>query len=329
MQDGLNEDFLVRSEHYAKTMEETVLPALVTRQRDSRIKGDGGRELFCSFFTADHPIGTALIMHGFTENAFKFSELIYSLVRAGFNVCAYDQRGHGRSGRDEGIDDLSLTHVKDFNEYVRDMEIVCDTVMKDSPKPWVVFCHSMGGAVTGLFLERHPGVFARVAMCAPMIAPNRGGTPCFLAKGLCRCAKLAGKGRQRLFLSKPYAGPEDFATSAATGRERFDWYDAIKAANPLYHNNGPTYDWTLQSLRVSRMLLWPGRVEKIDADVHVYSAALDTVVLASGQQRFVKRLRHGALTVVQDAKHEIYRSSDDVLFPWWHQVLAFLKGEEG
>lgn len=328
MPEGLTEDYLVKSDHYAETMNETVIPALLIRQKDVRLQGDGDVELFCSFYTADDPIGTALVVHGFTENAFKFSELIYSLVHAGFNVCAYDQRGHGRSGRVKGIDDLSLTHVRDFNSYVRDMETVIDNVMKNSPKPWVVFCHSMGGAVTGLYLERHPGVFARAALCAPMIAASRGHVPFFAIKAICRGAKLIGKGKKRIFLSKPYDGPEDYATSVATGKERFQWYDAIKAANPRYHNNGPTYDWTLQSMQVSQMLLWPKRVEKIDAQVRLYSAALDTTVLASAQRMFVKRLRHGKMIEVKGAKHEIYRSTDDVLFPWWHHVLAFLKGEE-
>lgn len=266
-----------------------------------------------------------MLVHGFTENAFKYSELIFSLVRAGFNVCAYDQRGHGRSWRDERITDPSLTHVKDFNEYVRDMECVCDQVMKNSPKPWVIFSHSMGGAVTALYLERHSGVFARAALCAPMIAANRGGMPFLLVKAICRGAVLAGKGRQRIFLSKPYAGPEDFSTSAATGKERFDWFDAIKAARPEFSNNGPTYGWTLQSMRVSQMLLWPGRVEKIDAEVRLYSAELDNAVLPQAQRMFARRLKHGQMTVVKGAKHEVFRSTDEVMFPWWHQVLAFLQ----
>ncbi len=319
-----NEDWLAFSSSYSRTMEEAVLPWLREHEQDRRIPGGDGKELFCSWFTADHPIGTVLVMHGFTENAFKYSELIFSLLHAGLNVCAYDQRGHGRSWRDGRIDDLSLTHVADFNEYVADMECVCDTFLRDTTLPRLLFCHSMAGAVGGLFLERHPGFFSKALFSSPMIAADRGHVPFFLVKALCRCAKWTGHGKDRIFISKPYGGPEDFATACATGRERFDWYDAIKAAHPEFTNNGSTYDWTLQSMRVSQMLLWPGRVEKIDADVLVYSAAQDTVVLPRAQRMFVRRLKRGRLRVVEGAKHEIYRSSDDVLFPWWHEALAFL-----
>lgn len=323
----LNEDGLILSDRYQETMDQIVLPYLKERETDRVIRGCGDREVFCSFFTADAPRGTAVIVHGFTENAFKFSELIFSLLHAGFHVCAYDQRGHGRSYRDERVKaDPSLTHVDHFEEYVRDLEIVCDTFLKDRPRPYVVFAHSMGGAVTSLFLERHPGVFDRAALCAPMIAPNRGGLPYAAGVLVCGGAKLLGQKKKRIFMSKPYAGPEDFDTSCATGRERFDWYDRIKAERTEFQNNGPTYGWTLESLHVTKKILAPGAVEKIDIPVRVYGAQEDNSVLPEEQAAFASRLKNGNRQVISGSRHEIYRSSDEVLFPWWHQVLEFLKG---
>lgn len=322
-----NEDGLILSARYAETMKETVLPYLSARQRDETVQGEGGKPLFCSVFTADEPRGTAVIVHGFTENAFKYAELIYSLLQNGLNVCAYDQRGHGRSWRSDAVkQDPSLTHVDRFEEYVGDLKAVCDTLLKDQPRPWVVFAHSMGGAVTGLFLERYPGYFDRAALCAPMIAPNRGGVPLAAAKLMCLGAKALGREKKRIFLSKPYAGPEDFDTSCATGRERFDWFDRVKAETPLYQNNGPTYQWTLESLRVTKKLLAPGAVEKIAIPVRVYGAQEDHSVLPDPQAAFAARLKNGGRQVVPGSRHEIFRSTDEAMFPWWHEVLAFLKG---
>lgn len=325
-----NEDHLILSERYRETMDRVVLPWLREREKDETIPGDGGKPLFCSFFTADDPRGTAVIVHGFTENAFKYSELIFSLLHAGFSVCAYDQRGHGRSYRDEQVkqQDMSLTHVDRFGEYVKDLEIVCGRYLKDAPRPHVVFAHSMGGAVTGLFLESHPGVFDRAALCAPMIAPNRNGVPFAAALAMCRGAKLAGKGKERLMMSKPYDGPEDFATSCATGKERFDWYDAVKAARKEFWNNGPSFQWTLESLQVTKKILAPGAVERIEIPVRVWGAQEDHSVLPDKQEAFAKRLKIGGRQVVPGSRHEIYRSGDAALFPWWHEVLAFLEGKE-
>ncbi len=321
----LNPDGLVLSEHYAETMENVVLPYIRQRRTDTTVNGDGGRPLFCSRFDADSPVGTVVIVHGFTECADKFAELIHSLLKNGYSVCAYDQRGHGRSWRAEGLGDLSLTHVDDFDEYVRDLKCVCDQVVFAMPKPWMLFAHSMGGAVSSLFLERHPGVFAKAALCAPMIAPNLGGLPDAAARLMCGAAKLLGARKKRIFASKPYAGPEDFATSCATDRARFDWFDAIKAGTPAFQNNGPTYGWTAQAMRASRMVLESGAVERIDASVRVYGAEDDNSVLPGPQADFAARLKNGVRTVVRGSKHEIFRSTDEVLFPWWKEILAFFE----
>ena len=320
-----NADGLALSADYAATMEEAVLPYLASRRRDTTLAGAEGRPLFCSRFDAENPAGTAMIVHGFTENADKFAELIHSLLRNGFSVLAYDQRGHGRSWRDPALGDVSLTHVDRFEHYVEDMEAVADGLLKAMPRPWVLFAHSMGGAVSALYLERHPDVFDRAALCAPMIAANLGGMPPAAAKVMAGGAAALGKLKKRIFASRPYAGPEDFAASCATGRERFDWYDAVKAANPAFHNNGPTYGWVREAVRASEMILAPGAVERIAAPVRVFTAEDDNQVMPDAQAAFVARLRDGRRELVQGAKHEIYRSTDGVLFPWWHGILEYYK----
>ena len=322
-----NADGLVRSEGYARTMAEAVLPRLRACRTDGTIPGADGRPLFVSRFDAASPRGTVVIVHGFTECADKFAEIIHSLLANGLSVLAYDQRGHGRSWRAEGLGDLSLTHVDRFGEYVGDLEQVVARALAGMPRPWTLFAHSMGGAVSALFLERHADVFSRAALCAPMIAPNLAGIPAALGKVICAVPKALGRGRKRMFASKPYAGPEDFATSCATGRARFDWFDAVKAATPEFQNNGPTYGWTLESAKVTGRILAPGEPEKIACPVRLYTAALDNTVLPEAQKQFISRVKQGSHQTVEGAKHEIYRSADDVLFPWWHNVLSFLKGE--
>lgn len=319
-----NPDGLVLSGDYARTMEEAVLPRLAACRRDVVV--ESGPRLFCRCYDAEKPLGTVLIVHGFTENADKFAELIYSLLQNGYSVVAYDQRGHGRSWRDPAISDLSLTHVDRFDDYVGDLERVVGGPLAGMPKPWFLFAHSMGGAVSSLFLERHGGVFGRVALCAPMIAPNLGGLPPAAARLLCGAETLLGRDKRRIFASKPYSGPEDFATSCATGRERFDWYDALKAHTPEFQNNGPTYGWTREAIRASRMVLEPGAVEKIDAAVRLYTAEDDNSVMPDAQIAFAARLRDGVRTLVPGSRHEIYRSGDDVLFPWWREILEFYRG---
>ena len=318
-----NADGLVRSDHYAGTMNDVVLPWLAGRRTDATVAGEGGVPLFCSRFDAEKPRGTVLIVHGFTENAEKYDELIHSLLNSGYSVVAYDQRGHGRSWRDPAISDISLTHVNRFGEYVADLKAVCDGVLVAMPRPWLLFAHSMGGAVSSLFMEQYPGVFAKAALCAPMIAPNLGGLPPAAVKLLCGTLGLLGRDKKRVFASTPYAGREDFATSCATGRERFDWYEALRARTPEFRNNGPTFGWTLEAIGASKAVLAPGAVERIGIPVRLFTAQNDSSVMPDAQKAFAARLGNGVRTLVPGSKHEIYRSTDDVLFPWWRGILGF------
>jgi lysophospholipase len=301
-----------------------VLPAINARRTDETVAGDGGRPLFTSRFDAENAVGTVLIVHGFTENADKFAELIHSLLHCGFSVLAYAQRGHGRSWRAPGLAENSVTHVDDFDEYVRDMEIVVQKRLSAMPKPWFLFAHSMGGAVSSLFLERHGGVFRRVALCAPMIAPNLNGLPAWAARLMCGGAGALGRSKKRIPFSRPYSGPEDFKTSCATDQNRFNWYDSIKHSHKEFRNSVPSYRWSVEAIKVTKEILRPNAPEKIACPVLLCSADCDDSVLHAPQEQFIHRVPKGVYLFVPDSKHEIYRSVNTVLFPWWHQVLEFL-----
>jgi len=319
----LNPDHLALASSYAQAMKEEILPFLQSLEKVTRLKVDEGKNLFCVSYSVPQPRGTVVLVHGFTENAFKYAEMIYSLVKNGYDVLAYDQRGHGRSWRSEGIANLSVTHVDRFEDYVNDLRQVCAQLLAPLPRPWMVFGHSMGGAVTTLFLEQHPEIFSMAVLCAPMIAPNTHGVPVAAASLLCRSANLLGRGKHSPFFMKPYEGPEDFATSCATSPERFAWYDAVKAARREFQNSVPSYLWTLLSMDVTKKILAPGAPEKIACPVRLYTAENDDSVMPGPQQQLIERVARGTRTLVKGARHEIFRSTDDVFFPWWHEILDF------
>ncbi len=325
---GFSGDGLVLSCGYSRVMAEQVLPFINSRRRDTTLTR-GGIPLFVSrFIPEETPRGTVMIVHGFTENADKYAELIHSLLKNRWCVLAYDQRGHGRSWRRADLSDLSVTHVDRFDEYVEDMQEIVSRLLDPMPGPKMLFCHSMGGAVSALYLENGGAAFERAVFSSPMIAPNLGGMPVPLVRAVCRVPIAMGRGHHRAFTSRPYSGPEDFASSCASGRERFEWYETLRAATPEFQNNGPTYRWALESMNVTEKLLAPGMPERISIPVRIFGAENDSSVIPSAQEAFAKRLRDGSLTLVPGSKHEIFRSPDSVLFPWWHTVLSIFAGSE-
>ena len=324
-----NEDYLVQSPAYSQVMNGEILPWLREKEKVSLIPGDQGRPLYCVSYAADDPVATVILVHGFTENAFKYAELIWSLLHLRFSVVAYDQRGHGRSGRADGVPSLSVTHVDHFEEYVSDLKIIADTFRPDPPRPFFVFAHSMGGAVVSLFLEQYPDVFSAAVLSSPMIAPQIGGIPVPLASFIGLAAKSVGAAEKNPFFMKPYSGPEDFASSCATDPERFAWYDAVKAATPEFQNSVPSWQWTYEAVHVTKKILAPGMPEKIACPVLLFAADQDTSVLPAPQKAFIARIPGGEYVFVKDSRHEIFRSVNDVLFPWWHRVIGFYNEHAG
>ena len=318
-----NPDFLVSSSDYDAVMTREVIPALSSVRNDQKIPASDGIPLFCSSFDAEHPVGTVLVLHGFTENTLKYSEIIYSLLKNHYSVVAYDQRGHGLSGRASGLSDPSVTHVDHFSDYVNDLRLVCTSVLTKMPKPWLIFAHAMGGAVTSLYLEQYQDTFAAASLCAPMIAPNTGGVPGFMSDSLCRLAFLFGKGKNYPFIMKPYAGPEDFSSSCATDPIRFAWYDRIKASHQEYQNSIPSYRWVFESVKVTKQILAKGAPERIAIPVLLSTADQDNSVMPDPQKEFISRVQRGKHLFVPGSRHEIFRSVNDVFFPWWHTVLTF------
>ena len=51
-------------------------------------------------------------------------------------------------------------------------------------------------------------------------------------------------------------------------------------------------------------------------------------VVPEAQEKLAERLPNGRRITVPGSKHEIYRSTDEVFFPWWRDILAFY-GEKG
>lgn len=318
-----NEDYLIQSPSYSQTMNSIVLPWLQKKEHVSMIHGSDGHPLFSVSYMADDPVGTVFLVHGFTENAFKYAELIWSFLHLHFSVVAYDQRGHGRSWRSEGLLSPSVTHVDHFSDYVDDLRCICDVYRPILCPPFFVFGHSMGGAVVSLFLERDQDMFSAAVLSSPMIAPQTGGLPTPLASCVARIAKALGRQKNHPFFMKPYSGSEDFSGSCATDPERFAWYDEIKASNTDFQNSVPSWQWTYEALHVSSEVLSPGSPERIACPVFLFSADRDDSVLLDPQKEFISRVPDGRYDFVNGSRHEIFRSTNDVLFPWWHKIIAF------
>ena len=311
----------VTEDNYAEKMENTVLPYVSSRRKDGMFASFDGKELHFAYFKADEPKAVVAILHGFTESIEKFPELTYYFLQQGYSVYILEQRGHGKSYRK--VEDLTLTHVDRFEEYVEDFSRFSKEIIK-TDLPRFLYAHSMGGAVAALCLEKNSCDFKKAVLSSPMISPTSGGVPHFMSRFICKLFMIFGKKEERLFLFSEYKGHEDFKTSSAESEARFRYYDEIKFANKEYQNCAPTYSWSYESLGVTKKILKKGAPEGIKIPVLLFQAKKDTTVINKEQDRFISRVPNGKKEEF-DTKHEIYRSPDGIMKPFLDRLFGFFE----
>ncbi len=314
---------------YRSTMQEQVEPYLQARRSSTLLYRDG--ELYCDSYRADDPCGAVLISHGFMETADKYYELIYYFLRAGYHVCVPEHCGHGRSYRMVPGEDLSLVHVDTYERYVEDLHTVADYAAALWPElPLYLFAHSMGGGIGAALAAEYPDLFAGVILNAPMIRPDTNGVPWGIAKALCRFFCAIGKERDYVMGHHPYTGHEKFENSAAACRERFDYYQEKREANPLFQMSAVSYQWLRQAVRLHEYLIGPA-IDRIRAPVLLLQAEEETFVSNAQEEVFIQRLvaRHGSgsatLCRIPASHHEIFLSESAVLEGYWQEILSFLQ----
>lgn len=307
-------------EEQMKTIAE---PVLSTARQSGWLAVQGG-ELYYELYSQKDAKGTVVICHGFTESERKYDEFVYYLLKAGFQAAVYDQRGHGRSFRESKSD--YIVHINDFEDYVRDMKLMMDMVIKpfSEDKPLYLYGHSMGGCVSTLYLEQYPGDFRKAVLNAPMLAIQLGACPMFIAKAICDIKKIFGKGMNKLFFQGDFNPEEPFTHCNTTSEARHNYYLSIRRDNPCYQSSSASYIWGAQSIIAGRHAMQKRNIAKITIPVMVVMAGKDKQVQNKALQKFVNELPNGKLVSYPEASHEIYRSHNAILCEYLKEIIDFL-----
>ena len=317
----------LREEDYNTALTERVLPLLAACRREEEFVCADGAKLFAVRYEARQPRGSVVILHGFGENVEKYRELCYYFLKSGLTVQLFEQRGHARSTREV---EPGLVYIKRFSQYVSDFSAFMEANAPFLPTPRYLFAHSMGGAVSALYLSKDTGVFTRAVLSSPMIAMQYKRVPRFLGYGACA---LLGTlmGTKRRFVGVHPAPPPEKETlerSGATSLARFEAYRAAKVGDKRLHAASATFAWTREALGCTRDILKKGVPERIRIPVRVYAAEQEVLVQEGPQRRFAARVPKGEFRTVRGAKHEIYFSKDEVAHPYFAEILSFFGAEE-
>ena len=292
-----------------------------------KLRSFDGIELSYYYYLCENPIGTMVIVHGFTEFAMKYEEIIFYFLEAGYNCFVYDQRSHGYSG--SGISDHRYNHVEDFHEYGKDLNEFMEQIVRPNcgETEISVFCHSMGGAVSLLYFhDFKPGFIKKAVFSSPMIKPRMAKNfPFWLVKASVR-KSVKEVGWNGAFAHTSHFNPHpEYNASHDASPARFHHNVALRTADEHYQNSGSTNRWLEQCMGIYRYMLKEDFLSEISQNILIFEAGKDTVVYTDIYKTLEKYLQNCSVSVYPNSKHSIYNSDDETLVRYWNEIFAFLK----
>lgn len=269
-------------------------------------------------------IASIVMVHGFSEFFGKHHENAYRFFQAGYNVFYLDLRGHGLSERTDKYHD-SRVHVDDFHEYVEDLHCFIEKIVKKDSETNTLFlyAHSMGGAVSTLYLEQYPDTFRCAVLSSPMLTMNYGKIPALAVDMLNAYSKVAPVSQEFGPAQKPFTGIPDFENSSMLDKDRYEYQFNLRLNNKKYQTWGGTWDWISAAKEATNEIMKNIRCVKIP--VLLLQAEKDTMVKATGQNVFDKKNPQVTLLEYKDSKHEIFNATKEIREQYYKDILDYYR----
>ena len=290
------------------------------------LTGTAGVALHYAYHIPANAKASIVLVNGRTESVLKYQEMYFELAKQGYAIFSYDHRGQGLSGR--LTNDRQVGHVVDFQHYVQDLKLFVDHFAAQMPGAKLLLAHSMGGAVSSLYLAQHRDTFIAAAMSAPMHAPN--ATVVFGEKDGCYLAAAASwscKDCYVGFTDQPYqAGP--FVGNIYTQSElRYQRFREQFQLNPAIQLGAPSWQWLTESCAVAEQM--PAMARQINIPVLILQAGDDEAVVGAAQDEFCQALGNfcqgGQVSRYEGARHEFFIEADVYRIPALTEVLTFFQ----
>ncbi|MBR2476692.1 MAG: alpha/beta hydrolase [Clostridia bacterium] len=283
-----------------------------------------GQQMYYEFFRVAKPQANIVLVHGYTEFAKKYYELVWYFMSMGYNVFLYDVRGHGNSYRLS--DDMQMTHVDKYEDYVEDLDAFIKQIVitNGDDAPVYLFGHSMGGAIAQMYISTKENPVSKTVLSAPMVYPYTPPLPGFVLKKLiAREAKKFGWDARFKFSSE--FNPEaELEKSNDLSYTRFRYNLDTRINNVKYRNSYGSNRWTYETLCVAKKILNKKAISNVKCDVLIIIAGKDTAVNPKYQKKLAKKLGCEC-KIFANSKHSLYTLPDNQLSGYVDALIEFCR----
>jgi lysophospholipase len=275
------------------------------------------------------PRGSILFQTGRGDMIEKYLESCAHWSAQGWNVCGFDWRGQGGSGR--FLSDPHVGHVEDFGRWTADLADFVRDWKRNHPGPHIVMGHSMGGhLVLRALLEQTVAIDAAV-LISPMLGFETSFVPVsWIAAVVARYAafapeRLAWAANERPSL--PGTSRQKFLTHDVARYEDELWWQAQKPELVL---GPPSLNWLAQAYRSTIWTAEGRRLESLEMPLLILGTDGDRLVSPHAIRRFGARIPSATLKMFgKDAAHELLREKDEIRTEMLGLIDAFLARSAG
>ena len=317
----------IRENDYEEVMRTEVEPYVSARKEcgiDARVKG---QPIYYEHFRTEHPKGIIVISHGFTESIQKFTESIYYMLQAGYEVWGLDHRGHGYSYRSN--DNPYVVHTDHFRDYVLDLKHLTEKRVKPAAGklPVYLYCHSMGGCIGAWMIERWPKLFDKAVLSSPMLGLSFGKVPVPVVYAGAKLKSLQS-GKAAPVNPVDAFEAEDFENSCDSSACRYHYYYQKRLGDKKLQTRSPSLGWGMESAKACARVTSAFWASRIRIPVLLCQAGNDTVVKNASQMKFLSHVPEAEFFRMPNMKHELYMTDSDMLIQYWERVFRFLDEPE-
>ena len=319
------ENLLIGEDDYEIKMENVVVPWAKDNVRDTYFTASDGARLHYHFAIPEDPKAVIVMVHGFCEFYPKYHEMSYYYYQMGYAFFFLEQRGHGFSRR--YVEEMDKVTVDSYDSYVQDLKefitFVIDREESVKRLKKILFAHSMGGAVSSLYLIKNPDTFDAAILSSPMIKMSIGNHSEFSVRMLMALSVILRWNEKFVPGQSGFTGVEDFENSSTLSPKRFHYIFTQRVNHKQYQTWGGTYAWTRASIKATDYL--DKNLEKIKTPVLLFEAGRDNKVEASGIQALRNRGKNVQYEYLSESKHEIFNSTDKDRVRYYKILFDFIE----
>ncbi len=317
------EEIFIKEQDFAETMEGKVLPFIREHSKTGYLTSHDGLQIYYQTMINPEEKASIVICHGYCEFTTKYTETMYYFYQMGYSVFIMDHRGHGLSDRQ--VEGFSKVHVNHFSDYVQDFDdFIRKVVMPESlTDRYILFAHSMGGAIGALYLEKYHDVFEKAILTSPMIELSTGSTNKLIVKLLCFASYFPFMKTRYLPGHHEYDHTFKYPRCSCLSKARYTFHYNEREREPHYRSNGATFGWSREAFNVSKKILKNANL--IEIPVIIMQASLDTLVMPGAQNAFSRLAKDCQVRRFEGSKHEIFNATDDIIVEYYNTVFRLIR----